>query len=552
MGATNCPETPRQKMIGMMYLVYTALLALNVSAEILSGFVTVGDAMNKSNQTVATKLDDSYSRFQAAYVNNPEKVQAMWDKAQQIQKLSDDLKASIDSARFDFICMMQDGAEIVDHATKKTRKIKFVEGNKHNLEAVREALEIGGLDIIDKKDNTDVGTNYFYGKGDKPNGKAIYLKNKIIKYKQELAKLLGPDTSEVKLGLNVEQKAWSEHAGELVPWEQLNFSGTIAVADLVVLSRLKAEVMNAEFDAVNHMFSKISADDFKFDHVQALIIPKSTYVIQGDKYEADIFVGAYDSRASLQVDVNGQKLSGDSVVHYTAAAGAVGQKKINGRIYVKKDNSDPKEYPFAAEYYVAQPVAVFQLTKMNVCYAGVDNPISIGVPGVDSRNVTPTISGGATISKDPAGRDGDYIIRASKPGRVTINVSAKTDGKTSKAMGAYEIRVKKIPKPVLMVADLGTGKTVGKQEFMTKANAGLRAVLQDFDFQLPPLKIASFTFNVQGSGALDINGSGNKFSPEMLNRIKNAKKGQKVYITDVTVKTPDGATHTIDATFRLN
>lgn len=554
MGATNCPETPRQKMIGMMYLVYTALLALNVSAEILQGFVTVGDAMNKSNQNIATKLDDSYSRFQAAYVNNPEKVQDQWNKAQQVQKLADELKGMIDSARYEFISIMQPVATIEIHgeegAKPVSRKISLVDGSGAPIyDSIKEALNLGGLAIIEKMDNTDNGTNYFFGTGDIPDGKAVQIKEKIINFKKELKRVLGADSSNIQIGLNVEDKVFSEHAGQMVDWEYLNFNRTIAVSDLVVLSRLKAEVMNAEFDAVNNLFAQISADDFKFDHVQALLIPKSTYIIQGGKYEADIFVGAYDSKASLKVNVNGQELSGDSVVHYSAGATALGPKKLNGKIYVKKDNSEAREYPFQAEYFVAEPVAVVSLTKMNVVYAGIDNPVSIGVPGVSSRDVTPTIAGGATISKDPAGKEGDYIIRASKIGKIQLQVTAKTDGKTSRPMGTKELRVKKIPKPVLKVGNFKTGDNVTKAELTSTGT--LRAVMEDFDFQIPALKISSFTFNVQGSGALDITGNGNRLTPEMISRINNARRGQKVYITDVTVKTPDGATHTLDATFRL-
>src|SRR5574344_190769 len=557
MGATNCPETPRQKMIGMMYLVYTALLALNVSAEILTGFVTVGDAMNQSNQNIGVKLDDSYARFDAALANNKEKVQASWDQAQEVKKLSTDLKNAIDSARYEFICMIQDKAVIEDHAAieagKKghNRDIPLRDkSGKLLVDSARVALEVGGLSIIDKKDNVEDGTNLLYGKSDKPDGKAVKLKAQIINYKRQLKQILGSDSSAIKIALNVEGKTYSEHAGKMVDWEYLNFYRTISVADLVVLSRLKAEVMNAEFDAINTLYSKISADDFKFDHVQALIIPKSTYVIQGGKYEADIFVGAYDSRASLQVNVNGQQLTGDSMVHYTVGCGAVGQKKISGRIYVKKDNSEAKEYPFSAEYYVAEPVAVVSLSKMNVVYAGIDNPVSISVPGVDSRMVIPHIVGaGATISKDPAGGAGDYVIRASKIGKISVQVDAKPDGKNTRNMGAKELRIKRIPKPVLKVGNFKTGDVVGKAELT--AVGQLRAVMEDFDFQIPALRISSFTFNVQGSGQLDITGNGNRLTPEMINRIQNARRGQKVYITDVTVKTPDGQTHTLDATFRL-
>ncbi|MBR3827737.1 MAG: hypothetical protein IKJ40_00340 [Bacteroidales bacterium] len=192
-------------------------------------------------------------------------------------------------------------------------------------------------------------------------------------------------------------------------------------------------------------------------------------------------------------------------------------------------------------------MAVTELVKMNVVYAGIDNPASIGVPGVASKDITPTITtGNATIVKDAG--DGNYIIKPTKIGKMSLKVMAKIDGQT-KDMGTKEIRIKRIPKPSLRIGSFKSGDQVSKAEIT--ANPVLRASMEDFDFQIPALKINSFVFNVQGSGALDLNGSGNRLTPEMISRINNAKRGQKIYITDVTVKTPDGATHSLDCTLRL-
>ncbi len=185
---------------------------------------------------------------------------------------------------------------------------------------------------------------------------------------------------------------------------------------------------------------------------------------------------------------------------------------------------------------------------MNVVYAGIDNPVSIGVPGVASKDVTPqVVEGAATLT--PAGAAGDYIIKAQKPGKLKIQINAKTDGKTTKSMGVKEFRVKRIPAPILKVGNNSTGASVQKAELT--AQPIIRAVMQDFDFQIPAIKVTAFTFNVQGSGQMDIQGTGNRLTPDMIARINNARRGQKVYITDVTVQTPDGLKHTLDATFRL-
>lgn len=554
MGATNCPETPRQKMIAMMYLVYTALLALNVSVEILNGFVTVGDAMNESNKNIETQLLEAYDMFDQAMMADSTKAVKYYEAAQTIRAYTDSVKNLIDEGRYGFLCYMQKSADVVRHNADKSttkRKIPLVDGSGNPLlDSAKVALDLGGLDIIDKKDNTDMGTHYFYNEG---NGKAIDIKNAIIAYKEKVAAIfqdtsLTHDTVEVNFGMNVEGEFWSEHAGRLVNWEEYNFDGAIAVADIVCLSRMKSELMNAEYDAVKKLFGMIGKEDFKFDQIAAICRPTSSYVIQGGKYEMKVNVGAYDSKREFRAVINGAEYrsGADGSITYTAGAGAPGERKIHGVVYMMKDGKE-EQYPFDESYFVAAPVAVTELVKMNVVYAGIDNPASIGVPGVASKDITPSITtGNATIVKDAG--DGNYIIKPTKIGKMTLKVVAKIDGQT-KDMGSKEIRIKRIPKPSLRIGSFKSGDQASKTEIT--ANPVLRASMEDFDFQIPALKINSFVFNVQGSGALDLNGSGNRLTPEMISRINNAKRGQKIYITDVTVKTPDGVTHSLDCTLRL-
>lgn len=554
MGATNCPETPRQKMIAMMYLVYTALLALNVSVEILNGFVTVGDAMNESNKNIETQLLEAYDMFDQAMMADSTKAVKYYEAAQTIRAYTDSVKNLIDEGRYGFLCYMQKSADVVRHNADKSttkRKIPLVDGSGNPLlDSAKVALDLGGLDIIDKKDNTDMGTHYFYNEG---NGKAINIKNAIIAYKEKVAAIfqdtsLTHDTVEVNFGMNVEGEFWSEHAGRLVNWEEYNFDGAIAVADIVCLSRMKSELMNAEYDAVKKLFGMIGKEDFKFDQIAAICRPTSSYVIQGGKYEMKVNVGAYDSKREFRAVINGAEYrsGADGSITYTAGAGAPGERKIHGVVYMMKDGKE-EQYPFDESYFVAAPVAVTELVKMNVVYAGIDNPVSIGVPGVASKDITPSITtGNATIVKDAG--DGNYIIKPSKIGKMSLKVVAKIDGQT-KDMGSKEIRIKRIPKPSLRIGSFKSGDQASKTEIT--ANPVLRASMEDFDFQIPALKINSFVFNVQGSGALDLNGSGNRLTPEMISRINNAKRGQKIYITDVTVKTPDGVTHSLDCTLRL-
>ena len=554
MGATNCPETPRQKMIAMMYLVYTALLALNVSVEILNGFVTVGDAMNESNKNIETQITEAYNLFHEALMADSVKTAVYYEAAMKIKDYSDSVKSLIDEGRYGFLCYMQDKAVVEKHVDGKTSKrtIPLKNGDTPLLDSAKVALDLGGLDIIGKKDNTDMGTHFFYGSSDNPNGKAIQIKNAIIAYKENVRKVfqdtnITKDTVELNFGMNVESEFWSSHAGRMVSWEEYNFDGAIAVADIVCLSRMKSELMNAEYDAVKKLFGMIGKEDFKFDQVAAICRPTSSYVIQGGKYEMKVNVGAYDSKREFRAVINGQeyKSGSDGSITYTAGAGAPGERKVHGVVYMMKDGQE-EQYPFDESYFVAAPVAVIELSKMNVVYNGIDNPVSIGVPGVASKDVTATITtGNGTITR--AQGDGNYIIKPNKLGRMSIRVTAKIDGQV-KDMGTKEYRVKRIPEPKIKLGNFKSGESASAKEI--EANPTLRAVLEDFDFQIPAPKISTFEFSAQGS-PLPIQGSGNRLNPEMLNRIKNLRSRQKFYIDGVKVTTPDGQTHNLNFSIRM-
>lgn len=552
MGATNCPETPRQKMIAMMYLVYTALLALNVSVEILNGFVTVGDAMNESNKNIETQIAEAYGLFDQALNADSVKTVKYYEAAMTIKEYTDSLKNLIDEGRYGFLCYMQKEALVVNHSEGKTIKRKIpLRDNSGNyiLDSARVAIDLGGLTVVDKKDNTDMGTHFFYDEG---KGKAIDIKNAIIEYKAKVSKIfqdtnITHDTVDVNFGMDVESEFWSSHAGRMVSWEEYNFDGAIAVADIVCLSRMKSELMNAEYDAIKKLFGMIGKDDFKFDQVAAICRPTSSYVIQGGKYEMKVNVGAYDSKREFRAIINGQeyKSGADGSITYTAGAAAPGERKVHGVVYMVKDGAEV-EYPFDESYFVAAPVAVIELSKMNVVYNGIDNPVSIGVPGVASKDVTATITtGNGTITKDQG--DGNYIIRPSKIGKMSIRVTAKIDGQV-KDMGTKEYRIKRIPTPVLKMGNFKSNDVVSKQE--VEANPQLRAVLEDFDFQIPAPKVASYEFSTSAS-ALPIQGKGSRLDPEMLSRIKNLKRGQKFYIEGVKVTTPDGQTHSLSMNLRI-
>ena len=546
MGATNCPETPRQKMITMMYLVYTAMLALNVSAEVVNGFKTVGSAMTKSNENIQVKLDETYTNFSKALQNSPEKVQEQYDKAQKVRELSVAMGNYIDSLEYTFMAAINSTAEVpIDiNNPKKTRRIPVVNEDKTpNFDSIKKAIDIAGFRWL-KMDELHESSRMFID-----GGAGLELKNRIIEYKKNVKEILGEDSSHVSMALNVEQKELNPD-NELLDWEVLCFSEVVSGSALVTLTRLKAETMNAEFDAVNMLYKQVDKGDFKFDQIAMISRPKSTYIIQGGVYETDINVAAYDSKQHFTATVNGQQLnSTDSgSVHYRTVCNNLGVQRINGVAYVTTPDGGTQEYPISDNYFVAKPVAVVSLDNMQVMYAGIENPFTASVPGIDGRNVKVSIiEGSGKLS--PGEGEGKYnITPATGCKKIVLGVDAVVDKKTTR-MGAPVYKVKPIPNPSITVGGFTNGAKVSRSSLASGATVIARPQ-EGFEFKIPKGSIRVMSLEVF-VGNKPFNMNGNSFDPDLLSAIKKANRGDKIYV-DAKVMMPDGVPRTSSCILTIN
>lgn len=516
MAATNCPETPRQRMITMMYLVYTAMLALNVSAEILQSFITVGDSLEVTNNLLLSKTESAYQMFENAYNNNQGKVGPSWEKAKKVRIATKKLLDYLEEVKYEAISQV-DGKPVA---------------------IVKQEIKQAGFNAIEKKDNYDKPTYYFCeGTEDGSKGKAVEMRKKIEAYQQEMYNLCDERFRPQLKKVQIDTKTMHQNAaGQSLNWQMYNFYHTVLAADVVIINKLKSEIENSEYDLVNSLYSSISADDFKFDMVKARVIPKSTYVIQGDSYEADVIVAAYDSRSQLRGDVRGSSMTGDSgTLKLKFGAGAIGPQKYKGTVYVKRETGEIP-YDFEGEYFVAAPSVTISATKMNVFYIGVDNPVSVGAPGVNSKDLSVAITGsnGATIKPDGKG---GYIVNVKTQGKCNITASAKM-GTQTRMLGSMEYRIKQIPKPTVMIGNYSGGK-ISKESLI--ANRGLRVSMEGFDFPVTyTVTTYKVTFISGGDGEAPMQGRGNAFTPEMVNRMQKLRRGNKVVFEEFRVKGPDG------------
>ena len=471
MGATNCPETPRQKMITMIYLVYTAMLALNVSAEVVNGFKSVGTAMQESNKNIAVKLEDTYNNFEQALKNSPEKVREMYDRAQEVKKLSNEITAYIDSIECDYIGRkVASAVSYEDPATGKKWELPLRdESCKAIQENIRQVLDsLGFAWFTDKQLEDNHGpAQYFIGpdvKNPDPNLAAIQIKNKILEFKEKVNNVLGSDSIKVAPAMKeLNMSDGYNKEGELVPWEVNTFNEVITGAALVTLTRLKTEMMNAEYAVVEELFKQVSKGDKKFSNIAMISRPRATYILQGGTYETRINVAAYDSKQQFTATVNGQKLtSGDSgTVIYRTTCNTLGPQRITGTAYVTGDNG-VEEYPINDVFFVAKPAGVVRLDGLQVMYAGLENPVTISAAGVDARSLSLHIepAGQADITK--AEGEGSFIVKP-KPGakKLTLSVNATIDKRTT-TMGSQSVVVKDIPAPIIKVSGVESGGRIDK------------------------------------------------------------------------------------------
>ncbi len=518
-------ETPRQKMIGMMYLVLTALLALNVSKQIIDAFVLVNESMETTNENFSKKLENTYSKFKIQYQLNPNKVGPYWEKAQQAHVLSEKLSRYVDSIKY-IAVMKSDGLASIEEA----RKLKLRDAKR--------------------KESYNECTRFFIGSSpDGSAGEARILREKIEVYKKQMLDLLDPKfRNSIKMGMDT-KGPYYDMDGMQQNWEMHNFYRTILAATVTILNKTKAEVFNAEFDVVNNLYSSIDALNFKFDKIQAKVIPKSSYVFLGDEYQAEILVGAYDTkqnpdvRYTLGADTltpanfkNATFLEGSQgLVVLKLAGSSEGLKKFAGIIKVVSPLGDTMVFHFKDEFIVARPGITISPSKMNVFYIGVDNPVEISVPGGPER-IIPTISTGSIRQEGKEWIVSNLAVNGAR--EAVISVNAVFSGK-SKNMGSYKFRLKTVPDPLIKVA----GKNEGfiSKSLLLASPFLVPEMPAGFDFDLKYI-VTSFTFSTStaaGEGN-DVKVQGNRLTEDILRTIKNARKGQRIWFDDVYAKGPDG------------
>jgi len=541
-------ETPRQKMIGMMYLVLTALLALNVSKEILNSFILINDSLIVTNKNFANKNGSQYAAFKAALLNDQKKVQKWYDMAIEVQNSSDAMVAHIEDLK-QYLIMRTDKLD----STETNAYLAKVANASNVID--REAAQllvdsVFGLKNVNSKDNYDVPTNIMIG-GDEGKLKegahtAFELAAKLTEFKNGLISKLDPAKGQsiidaLNLNFNTDTTLRIS-ASEFQSWHLANFYHIPLAAVITNLTKIQTDVRNAESDVVKYLFREVDASDFKFDTLAAKIIAPNL-VFQGDDYVAEIFVAAFSTTQNPQVQIGRVDTTKNEIVGpkdttsvkvdrgvgtYTVKATSEGLKEYSGVIQVKAPSGQYLRYPFKGEYMVMKSGVVVSPTKMNVLYRGVKNPVSISVPGVAPENVKASLTGG-TLSPDNQAGKGNFIAEVKGGSEAIVKVTAQIDGK-ARPMGDFKFRVKDVPPPVATIAGVEEGLVSPNR---LAAAPTVIPKMKNFDFELF-FQVQKFDLVYQvGTDLITKQVVGSRIPDGELDQIKRLRPGSRVYIENI-------------------
>jgi gliding motility-associated protein GldM len=542
-------ESPRQKMIGMMYLVLTALLALNVSKEILDAFISINNGLQTTRMTFDGKLNQQYADFNASYTENPEKYGAAYAESQKLRVQADEIVAHIDNIKTKIIAEtegLEESAVIGKNQSGVDTTLNLTYAKQKDNYLVLTNIMIGAEPDRPKEDDNLDGKNY----------RAAVLRQKLEAYGDELKQMVEEPTLVTAIdSLFSYPTKIKDASGTMTNWESLNFYGVPLAAAVTLLSKLQNDVRNAESDVLNYLFSGVEKASYKFTELRAITIPEKTYVLENDSFRADVFLAAYDNTNLPDIflypdgmtpydsyeNVEENKLikvpvGADGYGKLRLPARSIGEKSWEGIIKFRNPAGGYVYERYAATYEVAKPALVVSPTKMNVLYRGVDNPVAISVPGISPGALTATIDNGSLVRQP----DGSFIVRDLKGGsQAVVSVSAEILGQ-KKAMGTFEFRVKSVPDPVAKFAGKGSKDNSAKKADLTAA-IGVIADLEDFVFDLKfPVKSFDLTV-IMGGDAVTLPSNSNRLTPDQQELLNQVRRNQTVIIENIRAQAPDGS-----------
>ena len=505
-------------MINLMYVVLMAMLALNVSNEVLNGFSIVGESIGRTTENAIKDNQAIYEAFEEQMKANPQKVKEWYEKAQQVKLMSDSL--------YDFAA---------DLKLAIAKEADGEEGDPNNLE---------------NQEDLEASNQVMLAPG---RGRGEALKKAIDAYRERILKMI-PDTAKrrnIANDLTTEVSAKKRTLGK--NWQETQFEAMPAIAAVTILSKLQSDVRNAEKEVLHTLVQNIDVKDIRVNALEAFVIPNSQTIVRGDKFSAHIVMAAVDTTQIPDIYIGNQKVTlRDNL--YERICGSTGDFTLAGHIETVNGNGDKIRRDFSQKYTVVDPSATVSADLMNMLYAGYNNPISVSVPGVPLNKIQATMSGGTLTPTGP----GKYIARPAKVGEnATITVTSTNTGRPQQ-MGQFTFRVRKLPDPTPFIAmkDAQGNPLRFKGGGLPKASLmgveALGAAIDDGILDIS-FKVISFetVFHDNMGNAVPMASNGANFSERQKETFRKLQRNRRFYISEVVAVGPDGIQRTLKTSMEV-
>ncbi len=520
MAAIKLP--PRQRMINMMYLVLTAMLAMNVSKEVLDAFAVLDADLVRSEQAHEQRSRLEYAAFDDAAKKFPERFGDLSAHAHRVEAVADSLVRDIESI--------------------KTRVIAEAEGRTEQ-ELVGKSADgrdtLLALACVESKDDRDVLTHMLVGsepaEPKEGEGTANDLKKRIGRFRDELKELCaarGPEMASA-LDLLFDLQGRKDASGTMNNWESINFYEVPLAAGIAHLSKLQADIRSAENDVIRWLYRSATVDVRVMSDVAAAVIPRSSVVMLGDTFSADVFLAAYDAKNRARITMNGAgeiPMGTDGKGKLRLRADQVGERSVNGVIHVQGPKG-MEEHPYSVTYQVMAPMLVASPTKMNVLYRGVDNPIAVSVPGITPEHVRPVIDNG-TVQRGSEG----WYARVNALGKAKLSAQVTLPDGSTRTVGPIEFRVKDLPPPMVRVNGFTASDTKVSLNKLKRAECMEVTFGPGCEFN-EPYKVEQYTVvaNVRGN-IVDHTVNSGCFDAETLKYLNALRPGDRIWFENVKTR----------------
>ena len=499
-----------------MYVVLMAMLALNVSNEVLNGFSIVEESLNRTTSNSSKENLAIYETFELQMKANPQKTKEWYYKAQEVRRMSDSL--------YNFA------------ASLKQAIVVEADG------------EDGDVTNIRNKEDQEPA-NYVMLSPTNGQGKKLF--DAINSFRNRMLTMVTDEKQKKIISSNLTTEVPKRAMGK--NWQEYMFESMPAAAAVTLLSKLQSDVRYAEGEVLHRLVQNIDVKDIRVNLLDAFVIPNSTTIVRGARFSARIVMAAIDTTQVPEIFIGDRKVELPDNVYETVCS-RTGDFTLSGYIQTINGNGDPIRRDFSQKYTVVEPSATVSADLTRMLYAGYSNPISVSVPGVPLNKISASMTNG-TLTPNGAGK---YIAHPTKIGQDAVITVTSTNTGRPQTMGTFTFRVRKLPDPtpyIDITDEAGNparfkGGNMSKGSLIAAENVG--AAIDDgiLDIGFRVQSFQTVFFDNMGN-AKPINSDGSRFSAAQKDQIRKLSRGRRFYISSVVAVGPDDIERTLSAAMEI-